>query len=134
VFGKCADSSSEVEAVLAPQTAYDLAYILQEEFSHRLRCLNVLLRLTLREMAGYLQIEAEPRQMMTNQIVQFAGNPHAFRYLAAVNQQLLRGAELRIQLGQFISSHCFASGRVRHEHCKNLKAEPRDGKCQRDFQ
>src|SRR5437773_195908 len=33
-FGQRADRSSEIEAVIAPQTIYDITNVLQEEFGH----------------------------------------------------------------------------------------------------
>src|SRR5215471_11365871 len=91
-------------------------------------------QLTFGEMAGYFQIETESRQVVTNQIVQFASNAHTLCYLAAVYQQLLSCAEFRVQLGQLVSGYRFACGCVRHEHGKHLKAKPRHAECQRDFQ
>src|SRR5262249_11905963 len=126
--------SPEVEAVVPAQAVDDLTNVLQEEFGYRLRRLNMLLRLALGEMTSHLQIEAERGQMMTQQIMQFAGDPHALRHLAAVHKQLLSCTQLGIPFRQLISGFGFPCDGLGQEHGKSLNAEPRGRKAERDFE
>lgn len=51
-------------------------------------------------MAGDLQVEAQPRQLVSDQVVQFAGDAEPLAQAAALSEECLRRAQFGIELRQ----------------------------------
>src|SRR5579863_2538201 len=85
------------------------------------------MRLLDRAVEGRLQMQAQRSEMMSEDIVQLAGNSQALSGFAALTEQLARGCQFRIDASQILASKGLA---FRHRSCdqgKDLESQKRCG-------
>src|SRR6266849_9836371 len=119
---ECSQSLSESNGIFAAQRTHNASQIGKQQFRYRLCSLNLDQRIVPSEMACGFQVQAEGRQVVSERVVQFAGDAFALSQAAGIGQQLARCPQFVVGSCKSGASAGFACSEKATEERENLEA------------
>src|SRR5260370_33640010 len=89
-------SLSESDGIFSTQRTHNPSQIGEQQFRYSLCSLNLDERIVPSEMAGGFQVQAEGRQVVSERVVQFAGDAFALSQTPGICQQLAPSPQLLV--------------------------------------
>ena len=122
-----AQRRGEIDGIVLAHPADDAAHVAQQILRDALALFDVLPRLTLGEMTGYLEIERQRGEVMADGVVQVARDAQALGRAAADAEELGRDAELGVGVGELLPRARLAARDECRERAKELEREVGQG-------